>query len=892
MNRFNLKERSFQESLIRDLNTFLKEQEKRFPADEVLKMDMHCHDHNSDVPDELLGRILKVPETWLKTSDLLKTLKQNGCDAITITNHNNARSCFELLHSGKDVLTASEFSCTVPDFNIGIHVLTYGFSEEQEKELNKLRRNVYAFLQFARENDIPTIWAHPLYYYSREGIPPIGFFNKMALVFERFETLNGQRDTWQNMLVKEWIKRLDKETIDRYAEQFDIDPTVYCRDPYKKSLSGGSDSHMGIFSGLTGTYLHVPDLKIRRKKEPLSQLALEAIRSGRMAPYGAHQTSEKLTIAFLDYVFQIAMNRKDPGLMRILLHKGTVQDKMIAMAVSNAFAEVQRHKVTMNFIGLFHHCFMGKSPVFTKRWFIPKVYKPVFDDAGSIASSRNNGSKNLVEDFNRAIDSISQKLNDILYSRLSKKIENLRLGGQFDKISLPNIIEHFEMPSELRLYFEKGDNQSQVLPGKKLNIPDIPQFLDGLSFPFLASSLILAANFTSARVLYNARPLLDNFAESLGKYKHPRRMLWLTDTFDDSNGVSFVLKAMHDEIKLRDLPIDIVVCSESIKPDDHLIVMKPLAEYQVPFYKQQPLRIPDMLKIHRLFHEGEYDRIICSTEGPMGLAALYLKQAFSIPAYFFIHTDWIMFARKVLEMDADNISRFRRLLRAFYHNFDGLFVLNSDQQRWLMGRHMGFAKKQVHLTAHWADQIFYRRATTKTEAFNLPVESKVILFAGRLSKEKGVLELPEIMTKVKSQHPDVKLVIAGSGPAEAELKASLPDATFLGWVDHNELPVIYSAANLLILPSKFDTFSVVVLEALSCGLPVVAYKTKGPKDIIQHNESGYVVSTKEEMIKSVIRFFVENNIESSFRNSALNRAKDFQKELILSDFLKHTGLNF
>jgi predicted metal-dependent phosphoesterase TrpH len=173
-------ERAFHKEIVRELDEFLTEQKNRFPQKEILTMDLHVHDHNSNVPDEILGRILRVPETYLPTDDLLGTLKQHGCDALTITNHNNARSCYELQDRGLDVLTAAEFSCMVPDYHVGIHVLTYGFSPEQEKDLDRLRRDIYRFQEYTHENDIPTIWAHPLYHYQKKGLPPMEFFEKLC----------------------------------------------------------------------------------------------------------------------------------------------------------------------------------------------------------------------------------------------------------------------------------------------------------------------------------------------------------------------------------------------------------------------------------------------------------------------------------------------------------------------------------------------------------------------------------------------------------------------------------------------------------------------------------------------------------------------------------------
>ena len=871
---------SFQEELVNELSTFQAEQKNRFPENETIKIDLHCHDHNSDVPDELLGRIMNVPET----------LKNNDCNAITITNHNNARSCFELMDKGIDVLIGAEFSCTVPDFNIGIHVLTYGFDEKQERELNKLRKNIYAFRKYTAENNIPVIWAHPLYHYSSDKVPTLEFFNKMALVFESFETLNGQRDTWQNLLVKVWLESLTPEKINEISKYAGIKPDQYCSNPYRKSISGGSDCHMGIFAGSTGTFLHVPDLAKKLNKTKPSQLALEAIRNGNMAPYGSHQNSEKLMISFLDYVCQIALYGKDPGLLRILLHKGTTKEKIIALLVSNAFSELQQHKVTMNFIELFHNCFAGKAPNFTKRFFVSRAYKPVFDDVLAIAKTRIKGSQNIVEDYKDSIFSINNKLNTILYGRLIKKINKLKHEGSLESFNFSNLLEKLEIPSDIRSYINDDSNNKKD-KSRRISNPDLAEFLDGLSFPFLASSLILAANFTSAKVMYNDRPLLQEFSKQIGRLEHPKRMLWLTDTFEDNNGVSMVLKAMHQEIKEHNLPIDIIVCSNKIKKEDHLIVMKPMAEFTLPIYKEQSIRIPNFMEIHRIFQEGGYDRIICSTEGIMGLAALYLKNAFTVKAYFFVHTDWIIFVKKVLNINNANQNRFRRLLRAYYKSFDSLFVLNTDQQKWFTGREMGFDDSKVHLTAHWAEDNFHHQLTDKTEIFNITDNLPVMLFAGRLSYEKGVMELPEIYSKVREYIPKIKIVIAGTGPAEKDIHDALPDAIFLGWVKHHDLPFIYSAADILILPSKFDTFSCVVLESLSCGLPVIAYKTKGPKDIIQDGKCGYIVLNKNEMCEKIINFFDDPKLQKSFRRMALKRSKDYNKETIIKQFLMNVGLS-
>ncbi len=378
--------------------------------------------------------------------------------------------------------------------------------------------------------------------------------------------------------------------------------------------------------------------------------------------------------------------------------------------------------------------------------------------------------------------------------------------------------------------------------------------------------------------------------ENLSEKRQVNKVLWLTDTYGDHNGVSMVLQSIHSEIVLRNLPVDIMVCSNDLKSDKHLIVLKPLSEFNIPLYRQQPMRIPNYLTIQRIFNKRKYDSVICSTEGPMGFAALYLKKMYSVKTFFYLHTDWIMFARQVMGIEDTGIRRLQRAMRVYYNQFDCIFVLNSDQQKWLTGGFMRFKPERVLLTAHWAEDIFTERRISLREPGFVAKREPVILFAGRISREKGVFELPSIFKKVRETIPGLKMLVAGTGPAENELKAVFPEAEYTGWIDHLELPAIYASADLLLLPSKFDTFSCVVLEALSCGLPVIAYNTKGPKDIIQDSKNGFLVDTNEEMTDRILEYFSNSSVHEAFRTSALLRADDYTAGNILQKLLEDIGI--
>lgn len=391
------------------------------------------------------------------------------------------------------------------------------------------------------------------------------------------------------------------------------------------------------------------------------------------------------------------------------------------------------------------------------------------------------------------------------------------------------------------------------------------------------------------------------------------RLLWLSDTFGDRNGVSTVLNAILGEIRSRDLPVDILVSSNTLESADHLIVIRPVAEFTIPLYRNQPLRIPGLPGIMRIFKRGGYTRIICSTEGPMGLASLWLKKWYGVPVSFFLHTDWITFAADVLSFGKASTALLRHLLQWYYKSYSNIFVLNTEQRAWLTGLQTGIDPSRVFLTAHWADGIFQGAGgmvsenDRPTKRINLEAQNRssklydakgwdfdpvlpVLLFTGRLSREKGVMELPGIFRMVRTVLPEVQLVIAGTGPAEAELKNTLPEAVYTGWVDHHDLPELYRMADILILPSRFDTFSCVVLEAMSCGLPVVAYRTKGPGDIINDGVNGFLAVTAEEIAGKVIGYFLDRSQAERMKNEAILRAGEYRPEEIMDRLLTDIGI--
>jgi phosphatidylinositol alpha 1,6-mannosyltransferase len=119
----------------------------------------------------------------------------------------------------------------------------------------------------------------------------------------------------------------------------------------------------------------------------------------------------------------------------------------------------------------------------------------------------------------------------------------------------------------------------------------------------------------------------------------------------------------------------------------------------------------------------------------------------------------------------------------------------------------------------------------------LAVNDKLLVgYIGRLAPEKQVERLSAL-----SGDPRIKLVVVGDGPSERRLRQQLPDAEFLGFRDGDELAALYASLDVFVHTGPSETFCQAVQEALASGVPVVALDSGGPKDLVAHGRTGYLV---------------------------------------------------
>lgn len=224
-----------------------------------------------------------------------------------------------------------------------------------------------------------------------------------------------------------------------------------------------------------------------------------------------------------------------------------------------------------------------------------------------------------------------------------------------------------------------------------------------------------------------------------------------------------------------------------------------------------------------------------ATEGPLGLAARRFAIRHGLPFTTAYHT---RFPEYVQARFAIPLSWTYRFLRWFHAPARAVMAPTP--------------KVKSDLEAHGFDNVVLWSRGVDLDIFRLQdgnrlnTEPPIFLYVGRVAVEKNIEAF------LKLDLPGSKWV-AGDGPAMAGLRAKYPDVHYLGVLDQHALAEVYASADVFVFPSKTDTFGLVLLEAMACGLPVAAYPVTGPIDVLGESAAGVMHEDLREACLAALR---------------------------------------
>lgn len=216
------------------------------------------------------------------------------------------------------------------------------------------------------------------------------------------------------------------------------------------------------------------------------------------------------------------------------------------------------------------------------------------------------------------------------------------------------------------------------------------------------------------------------------------------------------------------------------------------------------------------------------------------------------------------------------------------YVLGLSKQSAEEIKSLGIEKTKAWNFTYWIDLKKFRRIENAKRKLRWQ-EKFTCLFVGRLVKEKGVEELIE---SAKSWNPNINLRIIGSGPLERKVEeaaSNLPNVDYVRGIDSLNLPIYYSASDVLIVPSVSEEgFGRVILESLACGTPVIGAK-KGAIPEALDESVGKIIDISPEKIKQAIEYFYQSRKElgrlaKNCRQFAERRYSDKNAEDIIKTY--------
>ncbi len=249
----------------------------------------------------------------------------------------------------------------------------------------------------------------------------------------------------------------------------------------------------------------------------------------------------------------------------------------------------------------------------------------------------------------------------------------------------------------------------------------------------------------------------------------------------------------------------------------------------------------------KLIRDGRFNAVLCYAGYLRATFWISFLAAKTTRTAFLFGTDTVTLAPLDGRMWKRPIKRFTWPL--LFRLADQVIVPSSRTRELMLS--LGIPEERITLTPNivdndwWIAQSAGVDRTTIRESWGASADDMIVLFCAKLQPWKRPLDL--LRAFAAADLPQAFLIFAGEGPLRSELESAAASlgvtdrVRFLGFVNQRQLPAVYCAADLLVLPSEHDAFGLVINEAMLCGCPVVASDRVGAvRDLIQNGRTGFV----------------------------------------------------
>lgn len=289
-----------------------------------------------------------------------------------------------------------------------------------------------------------------------------------------------------------------------------------------------------------------------------------------------------------------------------------------------------------------------------------------------------------------------------------------------------------------------------------------------------------------------------------------KRILIVTDLwFTHPNGVATVVYHLRKELEKMGHTVD---------------VLEPSRFSTVPFplYPEMRLALFAWRGVLKMIRDGTYDHVHLETEAFLGIYARRACRKLGIPFTTSLHGQHHLYARVWLGSFFEHV--LIKIIKWFHAPAAATIVSTEvmKEQLQLLGL------KRIYVRPLGVSEMFFTPGVCPAA-----LEKPVFLYMGRVSSEKNIEEF------LAADLEGTKLIV-GDGPGRRRLESRFPAARFVGSKTGEELVAWCSCADVMVMPSRTETFGLAMVEVLALGIPIAAHDVTGPREIIRNGVNGYL----------------------------------------------------
>ena len=269
-----------------------------------------------------------------------------------------------------------------------------------------------------------------------------------------------------------------------------------------------------------------------------------------------------------------------------------------------------------------------------------------------------------------------------------------------------------------------------------------------------------------------------------------------------------------------------------------------------------------------------------SSPDPVAHAAVTWGRKHSIPVVASVHTRFETYLRYYNMAWGEPL--IEAILRRLYRRCDALVAPSESMAQVLRDARMNY---DISIWSRGVDRETFnpqRRSAHWRQTFGIADNDVAIGFLGRLVMEKGLDVFSDTVDELKRRSIAHKVLIIGEGPARGWLEARIPDAIFAGFQVGSDLGQAVASMDVLFNPSVTETFGNVTLEAMACGLPVVAAEATGSQSLVDDRASGRLIrpGAVHQFAEALREYVQQPDLRARHGAAGEARAHDFSWDSI------------